>query len=144
MTAGPTERFEPGPLDRPQQRWRLALRRLPITLAVLAVVGGGAAGLAYVASGSGTHRFPAILRNDLGATVVVGACEEDDCTPGGIVNGFRVPPGQELTVGLRAGSVVNPTLITTLEGKRIGCLFLRYAKTPARPPVIRLSDGRSC
>ena len=84
MTAGPTERFEPGPLDRPQQRWRLALRRLPITLAVLAAV------------------------------------------------------------GWRAGSVVNPILITTLEGKRIGCLFRRYAKTPARPPVIRLSGARSC
>jgi hypothetical protein len=144
MSAGSTEHFEPGPLDRPQARWRLALRRLPVTLAVLAVVGGGAAGLAYVASGSGTHRFPAVLRNDLGAGVVVGACEEDDCTPGGFVNGFRVPPGGELTVGLRAGSVVNPMLITTLEAKRIGCLFLRYAKAPPRAPVIRLSEAKSC
>src|SRR5438034_4737151 len=102
MTAGPTERFEPGPLDRPQQRWRTALRRLPVTLAVLAVVGGGAAGLAYVASGSGVHRFPARVVNDLGRTVEFGVCEHDDCKKGGTSAAFSLAPGQRLTVGLRA------------------------------------------
>ena len=136
--------FEPGPLDRAQPRWRIALRRLPVTLAVLAIVAGGAGGLAYVASGSGTHRFPAVLRNDLGESVELGACEHDDCKSGGIVTAYRVEDGQELEIGLRAGSVVNPVLITTLEARRLGCLFLRYRKAPPTPPTITLSQARPC
>jgi hypothetical protein len=138
-----TERFERGPLDRPQSRWRIAFRRLPVTLSVLAVVTGGAAGLAYVASGSGVHRFSATLRNDLGQTVIVGSCEHKDCKKDGVTTAYRLAPGQSLTVGFHAGSV-NPILVTTQESKRLGCFFLRYATPPARAPVIRLSEGRSC
>jgi len=132
------------PLDRPEPRVRVALRRLPVTLGVLAVVGGSAAGLAYVASGSGVHRFEAALRNDLGRPVEVGACEQDDCKSGGMLTANRLAPGDRLRIGLRADSVVNPILVTTLESKRIGCLFLRYAKKPAQPPLIGLSRARPC
>lgn len=125
------------------ERWRVVFRRLPLTLAVLAVVGGGAAGLAYVASGSGAHRFPATLQNDLGRPVELGECEEDDCTPGGMLVGYRLDAGQKLRVGLRT-SVINPILITTPESKRIGCLFLRYAEEPATTPLILLSASRPC
>jgi len=40
--------------------------------------------------------------------------------------------------------VVNPLLVTTPEAKRLGCFFLRYAKTPLHPPVIRLSTAQPC
>jgi hypothetical protein len=136
--------YEPGPLDRPQPRWRVALRRLPVTLAVLLVVGSAAAGLAYVASGSGTHRFPATLLNDLGQTVEVGACAESDCKSGGILNAYRLAAGQELTVALRAGSAANPILITTLAGKRVGCLLPRYRRAPMTPPLLRLGQAHPC
>ena len=144
MVEPATQRFEPGPLDRPQPGWRLGLRRLPVTLGVLVIVGGGAAGLAYVASGSGTHRFPAILLNDVGQSLEVGACAEDDCKSGGILNAYRVAPGQELTVALRAGDAVSPILITTLAAKRVGCLFPRYRKAPKTPPQIPLSRAHTC
>ena len=132
------------PLDRPQPRWHVALRRLPVTLAVLAVVGGGAAGLAYVASGSGAHRFPAHLVNDLGRTVELGECEHEDCKMGGMLTAFTLEPGKRLTVGLRTDSALNPILITTPESKRLGCFFLRYAKKPERTPLIRLSSAQKC
>jgi hypothetical protein len=136
-------RFEPGPLDQAPSRRRTALRRLPLTIAVLAIVGGSAAGLAYVASGSGTHRFRATIRNDLGRVVQVGGCEKDDCT-GGMLSSYRLAPGRLLSVGLRPGGVVNPILVTTLESKRLGCFFLRYAEEPSRPPLIRLSSAQPC
>jgi hypothetical protein len=139
-----TEPFAPGPLDRPAPRWRVALTRLPVTLAVLLVVAGGAAGLAYVASGSGEHRFPATLLNDLGERVQVGACEQDDCKSGGLLNAYLLSPGKRLTVALRPGSTVNPILITTQESKRVGCLFPRYRHAPKTPPLIRLSEARTC
>jgi len=132
------------PLDLPQPRWRIVLRRLPVTLAVLAVVIGGAAGLAYVASGSGAHRFPARLVNDLGRTVELGECEHSDCKKGGMLTAFTLKPGQGLTVGFRAGSALNPIMVTTPESKRLGCFFLRYANEPARAPVIRLSRAARC
>jgi hypothetical protein len=132
------------PLDLPQPRWRLAIRRLPVTLAVLAVVGGGAAGLVYVASGSGVHHFPARLVNDLGYTVEVGACEQDDCKKGGMLAAVALQPKQQLLVGVRTASVVNPILVTTPEAKRIGCFFLRYPKEPVRPVVVWLTNARPC
>ena len=137
-------RPEPDALDRPESRRRIALRRLPVTLAVLAFVGGGAAGLAYVASGSGAHRFPARLVNDLGRTVEVGECEHDDCKKGGMLTAFTLGPGQRLGIGLRSDSALNPIMITTPESKRIGCFFLRYAKQPAQTPVLRLSSAPKC
>jgi hypothetical protein len=132
------------PLDRPEPRWRLALHRLPVTLAVLLVVGGGAAGLAYVASGSGTHRFPAMLLNDLREPVQVGACAQDDCKSGGLLNAYRLAAGERLQIALRAESAANPILITTLEAERVGCLFPRYEEKPQTRPLIRLSTARSC
>ena len=105
MAEARTHLPEPGPLDRAPARWRVALRRLPVTLAVLLIAGGGAAGLAYVASGSGAHRFPATLLNDLGETVEVGACAADDCKSGGSLNAFRLAPGQEMTVAPGAAIV---------------------------------------
>jgi hypothetical protein len=131
-------------LDRPQPRWRVAVGRLPITLSVLAIVAGGAAGLAYVASGSGVHHFRAEVVNDLGQTVEFGSCEHDDCKKGGMAPAFTLDPGERLEIGLRASSVVNPLLVTTPEAKRLGCFFLRYAKAPPRPPVISLSKAQAC
>jgi hypothetical protein len=133
-----------GQLDLPPSRWRVVLRRLPITLAVLLTVGGAAAGLAYVASGSGTHGFPARLTNDLGETVEVGPCAESDCRKGGSLGPQSLAADQELTVGLRTGRSPNPFLITTLAGVRVGCLFLRYAKEPPEAPLVPLSRARRC
>jgi hypothetical protein len=139
-----TNGFARGGLDGPPQQWRLALRRLPVTLAVLVVVASTAAGLAYVASGSGVHGFRAILVNDLGETVLYGGCDETDCKKGGALSPQQLAAGERDTVQLHVGGDGNPILVLTPDGKRVGCLFLRYKKAPAVEPVIRLSKAIGC
>jgi hypothetical protein len=53
-------------------------------------------------------------------------------------------PKQQLLVGVRTASVVNPILVTTPEAKRIGCFFLRYSKEPVRPVVVWLTNAQPC
>ena len=147
---GAASNGSPGSLSRwgagspPASRWQLALRRLPLTLSVLLIVGGAAAGLAYVASGSGGHGMAATFYNDLGETVEVGSCADPKCKSGGSLDAQRVAARQSLLETLRTGSAVNPFLVTTLAGQRVGCLFLSYRRQPRESPVIPLSRVVRC
>ena len=108
-----TNGFARGGLDGPPRQWQVALRRLPLTLAILIFVGGTAAGLAYVASGSSSKGVEAVFVNDVGETVLYGGCDESDCKKGGALSPQQLTAGQRVRVRLALGQGGNPILVLT-------------------------------
>src|SRR5437667_3265649 len=121
-------------------RARLALRRLPVTLAVLAVVGGVSAALVYIAAGFGSGQLPVTLSNNLDRAVEIGRCVQPTCRSGARSSIHRVEPGQSRVEAVDRGTTITAFLVTTPAGARIGCLFLRYRHLPKKSPTIPLSS----
>jgi hypothetical protein len=140
----PMANGRPAPTEPRGSRRRTAFRRLPLTLGVLLLVVLAVAGLAYVAAQPSGQAFQGTLVNNLRLAVNVGSCADKDCKDGGSFDIERVEPGKTVVATFQAGSAVNPFVITTLTSRRVGCLFLRYAKVPKIAPVVPLTRAQHC
>lgn len=90
------------------------------------------------------HHYTVV--NDSSDTVVVRVCGDNDCG-GGVHYGETIRPGGEWGVNASTRGIVNPLLVTTTEGVRIGCLPLAMPRPTvgviARSMVVPCQDAYS-
>jgi hypothetical protein len=91
--------------------------------------------------GNDDERFNVAIKNDTGQPVLLGWCS---AYCGSFADTWDLKPGQAATTGQDPDGVFRPMEVLSTSKKVLGCLPLRFSKTPTPGSVIEVSQMVSC